>query len=593
MEFDKKQNQLNFFIKLDEKIANLSSKDKVAFIDNLIKNGNSININFPFSHSGRLINRRIYSKKGQKQVIHDLVNPTPAPITLDHEDKTSNIIGRIVKADYVDTFAEAKAFFDNKKINPAYLNDIEDGLKKLDYEKLSNAYHKSKVLMFRDWKGTGFIKTLGRISDPDAIVKFIDQRYLNLSAEQNSDVHVCSICLLDWKKDGLCEHLPGRVYDGKMAFSLCGNMTGYGTSVVVNGADPDSFVNEITLNDSEGNSLEEISVRLLDNLIVDSSIYVEENNKMNLIESYLKGEELTKDQLFDLFLEVSGETLNRSEFDGLSDSIKVNGLPVLSVKIKEKLESLELEDSLKAEGSVFSNLMAKIQLFEDESAEELKDTKINPETIVDFLTVESLKDENNVVLLDRVKEIVNQLNLIPDSVSTELEEVKNKLQQLENAKVDLEKDSVLLREKEKNRIIMIDYRNLLRDHVNLVKNFDSQKEKLDNLLEKSIPIFSTIFSDKDFSEINFEKVIEIVDSFDKDTLESKLNDGLANKKIEPIELEDNINNTSIESLTSYEKKVLSNFKSILDSDGEQAAKAYFKKVKIYCSKDFDPNKFSE
>ena len=137
----------NVFIKLDPKIANLDNKEKTKLIDGIAaSNGRQyLSVDFDFSHTGRKINRRIYSKIGHLSVPKTLISPYPKPITLNHEDGVQSIIGRFKNASYVDMMDEARTYFKKKRLNESGLNQIDEALTKLDYEKAADAFYRTKV----------------------------------------------------------------------------------------------------------------------------------------------------------------------------------------------------------------------------------------------------------------------------------------------------------------------------------------------------------------------------------------------------------------------------------------------------------------
>ena len=75
----------NDFIQInpDERILTLDKKQKVEIIDNILSRshsgGKGLVITYDLSHSGRKINNRIYSIKGQQKGIQSLTTPYPKP----------------------------------------------------------------------------------------------------------------------------------------------------------------------------------------------------------------------------------------------------------------------------------------------------------------------------------------------------------------------------------------------------------------------------------------------------------------------------------------------------------------------------------
>lgn len=55
------------------------------------------------------------------------------------------------------------------------------------------------------------------ITDPDTIQKVLDGRYRTLSIGGSANSVVCSVCGKDIVKEGYCNHMKGRAYEGKVA----------------------------------------------------------------------------------------------------------------------------------------------------------------------------------------------------------------------------------------------------------------------------------------------------------------------------------------------------------------------------------------
>lgn len=63
------------------------------------------------------------------------------------------------------------------------------------------------------------------ITDPETIQKVMDGRYQTLSIGGTTSSAICSICGKDLVKEGYCGHMKGRVYDGKKAHWIIGEMS--------------------------------------------------------------------------------------------------------------------------------------------------------------------------------------------------------------------------------------------------------------------------------------------------------------------------------------------------------------------------------
>lgn len=592
MDFDPSKPILQeIFVKIDPRISELSSKEKTKLIDSI---GNSngakgLIVDFDFSHTGRRINRRVYSKAGHIQVANNLYKPYPKPITVDHTGLATSTIGRIVQANYIDMLEEARTFFRKRRINENTLLQLDSALMALDYEKAADAFHKSKVLLNNDWKGIGKIAAKGKVTDPEAIIKFIDQRYLTLSAEQETDSYVCSICLADWKHVGVCEHIPGGVYDNKLAFMLCGNMSGEGTSVVANPADPDSIVTNISLSDEHEDSPIELMSRLLDNTIVDSNIFFEDN-QMNLLDKFLNNEELTTEEAYQLYSELFADgALSKEEFALYPASIKVKGVLPIYDEFSAKLVT-DMINGKEIEVSVKEALNAKLKLFTNDVEEKEID-------LIDLLSKDELVSKLDS---DKFKTIIEkyakEFNLIPEIKITdaELDELKNQVRTLEDkVQASENKEGLLLREKEKNRLLSLEYKNLVKDHLGVLKNLEDSLEEKKLLLDKVSPVLAILKPEINLTEKTFTNFSQILDSLDIGSLESKLNDGIKNSFIKEEKDPTLASVSKIDDLTDYEKKVVANYKRLADSEGKVSATKYFSKVKTYCSKNFHPTNFLE
>lgn len=88
----------------------------------------------------------------------------------------------------------------------------------------------------REGKGSGVVTVSAHITDPEAIKKILDGRYLTVSAGHSTDCWTCSICGNDMLKDDDCEHSPGRTYevDGQNyeCYAITNNMTYHEVSFV-------------------------------------------------------------------------------------------------------------------------------------------------------------------------------------------------------------------------------------------------------------------------------------------------------------------------------------------------------------------------
>jgi len=237
----------------DKGFISLSKRDKVKLIDSVLgeedkKKGLSVTWNL--SHSGRRINNRIYSVKGQQDGISTILTPYPKPI-LQHHDSHNDPLGRFTSGQWESLAAEAMRFFSN--INDYMI--VQDAFEQDDPEKIYDAMKKFGLLTNKQWPGLGRMRVSARITDQLAIEKFLDGRYITFSAGSTTDRHVCSICLSDWATGDICEHRHGKIYDGDVCVFITGKFEVLEGSVVNMPADDLSQVQSMELDSNSDLSL--------------------------------------------------------------------------------------------------------------------------------------------------------------------------------------------------------------------------------------------------------------------------------------------------------------------------------------------------
>lgn len=134
------------------------------------------------------------------------------PVLVGH-DSDSDPVGRVIRADYVDTSFQ---YVQNDK----YLSSLmkfQDKQDKKDIKKndmVNFVQHIIGEYNSKDsYRGLGHINGTLKITDPEAIQKVLDERYLTVSISMSSDSAYCSECGTDWVSEGPCEHERGQTYD--------------------------------------------------------------------------------------------------------------------------------------------------------------------------------------------------------------------------------------------------------------------------------------------------------------------------------------------------------------------------------------------
>ena len=145
------------------------------------------------SHSDKLINNRIYKPSELQKLGDTYLHPYPKPVLLHHNDE-SEPVGRIVDAEYVpatDWQRAQQLLGDDVPLPPG---------------------------------ASGALLLKAHITDPQAIQKIEDGRYMTVSIGFSAASLKCSICGQDWVSEGPCEHEFGQIYDGQLAYGVPENM---------------------------------------------------------------------------------------------------------------------------------------------------------------------------------------------------------------------------------------------------------------------------------------------------------------------------------------------------------------------------------
>lgn len=249
----------------DQRIMALDKANKIQMIDHMLERsyngGKGLVITYDLSHSGRRINNRIYSTKGQQRGIDSLTNPYPKPILKNH-DQSGEPIGRFIGGEWQNLYDDAKEFLQSSQA----VLDIHNAFAGDDPEKIYDTLKALNLIDNKQWPGLGRMRVQANITDEEAIKKFMDGRYLTFSAGSTTDRHVCSICKTDWAKDGMCEHRHGKTYDGEVCVFITGDFLVMEGSVVNTPADDLSQLVHMEMMDAEDPSKK----------ITDKEIYIDE-----------------------------------------------------------------------------------------------------------------------------------------------------------------------------------------------------------------------------------------------------------------------------------------------------------------------------
>jgi hypothetical protein len=238
-----------FVVRAQKDLCDLSAEDKTKFCDQAMSGPTEhrgITVTFNLSSSARRINNRIYTPRGQRAGLTTWTKPYGKPILL-HHDRMKDPVGRIVSVDYVENDQEAMRFFRSIQDFANFKAAVESDDPKAIFKSLMD----NNLVGNPEWPGLGHLRARARITDRDAIQKFLDERYLTFSAGSHSDRYVCSICNEDWAKGDMCEHMPGKITDeGMPTVFITGTFYGDEASVVNEPANNLSTVHSIEFSDS-------------------------------------------------------------------------------------------------------------------------------------------------------------------------------------------------------------------------------------------------------------------------------------------------------------------------------------------------------
>lgn len=184
-------------------------RDLEVKIQDYLKSGKlkSVTVKMEATHSGKVNgNYWYYSPYGMSNGAKSFIRPYAKRVTRDHLDD-SETLGRVIEANYI-SYDDAP----EKLLNPVSKNSIKE-IK--DFIKSPN-YRKS------DYKGLGHVELIAKITDPDAINKILDNKYVSVSVGGNAKSAICSICGESVKNGH--RHMRGAKYNGEPCFYIGGDM---------------------------------------------------------------------------------------------------------------------------------------------------------------------------------------------------------------------------------------------------------------------------------------------------------------------------------------------------------------------------------
>lgn len=409
---------IDFFqVAPDRKLASLSVKEKVNYIDSLFESESQkggLSVSWYLSHSGRRINNRIYTVKGQRDGIDSIMNPYAKPI-LTHHDQGQDPIGRFTGGRWESLASEAMGFFPSLN---SYM-DMQLAFDRDDPEMIFDLMNRNNLLTNRQWAGMGRMSVSAKISDPTAIEKFMDGRYITFSAGSTTDRHVCSICQSDWAVGDFCDHRHGKMYDGVPCCFVTGKFEVLEASVVNTPADDLSQLQSMEMTDS----VENFSLDLkqdVSTLYFSDSIYEAQRNETLKARTQTS---LQDNQDLDGKEEKEEAKQESSLFDG-SQEERLQ---------QEVLEDKEYDHMLKISSSEMEELhnSGKVDILQTSGNEEMiirvvyEGYKKEEDTLSSDLNIDkNIKSKELIMELDNAEEVVPSETVETEEVATDSEEVQ-------------------------------------------------------------------------------------------------------------------------------------------------------------------------
>jgi hypothetical protein len=236
-------------------LADASTKDNLYGAPQMQQTGKGLLVKLAATHAGIITrNNMLYLPDKMRDSAKTFVTPFQKPMIVNHNDEGSPI-GRIVAATYVDTSSFVKDKYRGKKLKDSL--EVTDALidrfcngsmsygQQVDFLR---TYLKDSILDDPEYTGLGYIEVTAHITDKDAIQKFLDGRYLTSSVGAGTNRASCSVCKQDWTKDGMCDHRPGKIYDGTKCYVIAGEFEYEELSMVNKPADRHSKVLSLSYN---------------------------------------------------------------------------------------------------------------------------------------------------------------------------------------------------------------------------------------------------------------------------------------------------------------------------------------------------------
>ena len=144
--------------------------------------------------------KELRGDSSNKTGVHSWTHPYNKPVLTHHNQRSGEPVGRVLKAEFK---------------------------------------NKSSI------NGKPCIRVKAEITDKDAIEKVLDGRYVTVSIGGRAENAYCSICGQNLLEEGMCEHWPGREYEGETCHVILADLTFIEVSFVNVPADSHAMIVQI------------------------------------------------------------------------------------------------------------------------------------------------------------------------------------------------------------------------------------------------------------------------------------------------------------------------------------------------------------
>lgn len=254
-----------------------------------------------------------------------------------------------------------------------------------------------------------FIKTQAAITDPVAIERVIDKRYLTVSIGATAESAICSICETDWAKPterrGLpCEHRFGSVYEGVTAVRKLGGLNFHELSFVNSPSDQNAIVQSVaSASESFDFSPRAYQIDLVEPKVQEFNLSTKELTDLEVPKSmswqlkgaFLSAEKMTEGDFVERFTTIK-EDINQT---GDSHMAKIDDVDETEITSdEEEADILDVIDSAEATDEVAEDTEQKEEeLQDDEDSEDEAEQPAAEEPQEDSdVTVDAEDDEDSV-----------------------------------------------------------------------------------------------------------------------------------------------------------------------------------------------------